>query len=195
MSRGEKREMKQFSMKISEDLLGASRIAADCDGLPLARWIKDSMERSIGMSGFEIKKKIVQEGGSRIFKNWNAVSGITEEEFLEALEWVCDDPNADDGLLTREIGLLVTQDAERKAFMLDPNVNELAKKAYGGEWDESKTRGCIIKLKRVYSGPERQCGFYFFDEKEAAKAKEFGKSCGMWGRWTGNVSLSARDSI
>lgn len=41
---------------------------------------------------FDIKKKLVLEGNSRIFNDWAAHSTITAEEFLENLEWVCDDP-------------------------------------------------------------------------------------------------------
>lgn len=42
--------------------------------------------------GYNYKKRLVQEGKSQIFKNWADHSSITAEEFLENLEWVCDDP-------------------------------------------------------------------------------------------------------
>lgn len=42
--------------------------------------------------GYNYKKRLVQEGKSQIFKNWASHSSITAEEFLENLEWVCDDP-------------------------------------------------------------------------------------------------------
>ena len=58
------------------------------------------------MYNFEIKKKIVMNGGSRIFKNWNQlVPNLTEEMFIDALKWVCEDPKDEKGRLTREIGL------------------------------------------------------------------------------------------
>lgn len=41
---------------------------------------------------FDIKKKLVLNGQSRIFNNWSEHSTITTEEFLENLEWVCNDP-------------------------------------------------------------------------------------------------------
>lgn len=57
------------------------------------------------MNNFEIKKKIVLSGGSRIFNNWAAHSTITLDEFISALEWVCADPMDDNGKMTREIAL------------------------------------------------------------------------------------------
>lgn len=57
------------------------------------------------MNTFEIKKKIVLSGSSRIFNNWSAHSTITQEDFLSALEWLCNDPKDDKGRLTREIAL------------------------------------------------------------------------------------------
>lgn len=57
------------------------------------------------MNTFEIKKKIVLSGESRIFNDWVAHSSITQDEFLSALEWLCDDPLDDKGRLTREIAL------------------------------------------------------------------------------------------
>lgn len=57
------------------------------------------------MSNFEIKKKIVLSGNSRIFNDWAAHSTITQDEFISALEWLCNDPLDDKGRLTREIAL------------------------------------------------------------------------------------------
>ena len=61
---------------------------------------------------FESKKKIVLEGESKIFKNWAEHSTITQEEFLEALEWLCNDPcngGSTKNRMTREIGLTPTE--------------------------------------------------------------------------------------
>lgn len=57
------------------------------------------------MNNFEIKKKIVLSGNSEIFKNWSEHSNITKEDFIEALEWLCNDPLDESGRMTREIGL------------------------------------------------------------------------------------------
>lgn len=54
---------------------------------------------------FETKKKIVLENRSRVFKEWAKHSAITKEEFVDALEWVCDDPLDEYSRLTRGIGL------------------------------------------------------------------------------------------
>lgn len=58
--------------------------------------------------GFEKKAQMVKAGGSKIFKQWSElVPELTEEDFITALEWVCDDPRGGEerGKLTREIGL------------------------------------------------------------------------------------------
>lgn len=57
------------------------------------------------MNNFEIKKKIVLAGDSRIFKDWAAHSTITMDEFVSALQWVCEDALDENGKLTREIAL------------------------------------------------------------------------------------------
>lgn len=57
------------------------------------------------MNNFEIKKKIVLAGNSRIFKDWAAHSTITMDDFILALQWVCEDVLDENGKLTREIAL------------------------------------------------------------------------------------------
>lgn len=55
---------------------------------------------------FKKKKDIVLKGKSKILNNWQTVSTVTTEEFLTALEWLCNDSLDDKGYMTREIGLL-----------------------------------------------------------------------------------------
>lgn len=57
------------------------------------------------MTSFETKKKIVLAGDSRIFKDWAAHSTITMDEFISALQWLCEDELDKNGKLTREIAL------------------------------------------------------------------------------------------
>lgn len=58
------------------------------------------------MNNFEIKKRIVLAGESKVFKNWQELlPNITEDMFLAALKWVCEDPAEHGEKLTREIGL------------------------------------------------------------------------------------------
>lgn len=57
------------------------------------------------MNNFEIKKEIVLAGNSRIFNDWAAHSTITMDEFVSALQWVCEDALDESGKLIREIAL------------------------------------------------------------------------------------------
>lgn len=54
---------------------------------------------------FERDKRIIKEGKSEILKNWKKHSKITDEEFIENLKWVREDPLDEKGRITREIGL------------------------------------------------------------------------------------------
>lgn len=56
-------------------------------------------------SAFEIVRAIVENGESRVFKNWQEHSNITKEDFLEAMEWLLADPMDKKNRMTREIGL------------------------------------------------------------------------------------------
>jgi len=44
------------------------------------------------MNNFDVKKKIVLDGKSKVFNNWSETTGISVETFLQGLEWVCGDP-------------------------------------------------------------------------------------------------------
>lgn len=57
------------------------------------------------MNNFEIKRQIVLAGNSRIFNDWAAHSTITMDDFISALQWVCEDALDKNGKLTREIAL------------------------------------------------------------------------------------------
>lgn len=57
------------------------------------------------MNNFEVKKKIVLSGNSRVFNDWAAHSTITIDDFISALHWVCEDVLDENGKLTREIAL------------------------------------------------------------------------------------------
>lgn len=57
---------------------------------------------------FETCKKIVEAGSSKVFENWKALAPITKEDFLDALKWICKDPEdggANGDKMTREVGL------------------------------------------------------------------------------------------
>ena len=55
---------------------------------------------------YEIKKKIISSGNSRVFKLWKEIlPDLTEETFLSELKWLCDDTLDENRRLTRELGL------------------------------------------------------------------------------------------
>lgn len=101
----------------------------------------------------------VKAGESRIFKNWQEWGLITEDEFIDALTWLCDDPLTEDGKLTRELAMLESKDMREK---------KLSERTDGGEkfalpYDESKLKGELVKLKRVYDERGNFIGFYTVD--------------------------------
>ena len=59
------------------------------------------------MNNFEIKKKIVRQGGSEVFKTWHETFGVSEVDFIEGLRWLCEDTLDEKGRLTRELGVHV----------------------------------------------------------------------------------------
>lgn len=139
---------------------------------------QDAADDAAETDAFAVKAAIVRKGGSTVFANWRATAGITQDEFLDALRWVCADPNAVDGRLTREIGLDVTHDAKIKALM-ESDASPEQKRAFGGAWDEGKARGRIVRLTRHYDNLGEFAGFF----------TEGGR------RWAGSVSLNARDHV
>ena len=54
---------------------------------------------------FEIAKKIVESRNSKVFNDWQAHIGCTQEEFLRELEWVYDDERTYLGKPTRAMGV------------------------------------------------------------------------------------------
>ena len=55
-----------------------------------------------------MEKSFIFNPNSKIFRSWQEHSTITEEEFVEALGWLHDDPRDEQGRMTREIGLTPT---------------------------------------------------------------------------------------
>ncbi|WP_242363769.1 hypothetical protein [Limosilactobacillus antri] len=106
------------------------------------------------MTNFDSKKKIVENGSSEIFNNWNEKFGISKDEFIENLKWVCEDPangrstvtTKNDGL-TREIAIDANHDARVRAENM--SMSDEARKMFGQPYDESKCEAHIVKLRRV----------------------------------------------
>lgn len=78
-------------------------------------------------NNFEIKKKIVLAGGSKIFKNWSEHSTITMDDFLEALEWVCEDEFDEKNRRIRWIGLEPDRIVKLKAIYGEDGFSSYAK--------------------------------------------------------------------
>lgn len=53
---------------------------------------------------YDIAEKIVKAGNSQVFDYWNKFGQVTQEEFMEAVKWLCDDPMPN-GQITREVEL------------------------------------------------------------------------------------------
>lgn len=120
----------------------------------------------------EAKKKAVEEGKSRIFANWQKFAGITKEEFIDALEWLHDDPMPD-GKLTRELGCTMPANAGIPADKI-------------AMWGESEEHAPGV------DGLHRLSRHYHDDGSFAGFADEHGRS---WGGIQGCASISCIDKI
>lgn len=105
----------------------------------------------------DTKLKIIEAGGSEVFKNWQKYGLITKEEFIEAITWLCEDPLNEFGELSRRIGLDVTQDMENK-------VIEEQNPRFNFGYDENKLKGRIVKLRQVYDEKGKFVGFYKIED-------------------------------
>lgn len=138
---------------------------------------------------FHLKRKIelVKNGQSKVFENWKEYGLITEDEFIEALNWLCSDPLTGDGNLTREIALMVTKDMENKILSERTDGSE----KFADDYDQNNLKGEIVKLERKYSKyetidgwKEKFAGFYRIDNNRL---------------WNGNgikkIALSPTDRV
>lgn len=106
---------------------------------------------------YEAKKRIVQAGESRICNNWVEHTDVTPQDFLEALEWVCEDPFDKEGRITREIGLEQNRIVRLQVFRDDSTglmslVDiEVLKKSLPHRWEghglltDSTVRFCCLQ--------------------------------------------------
>ena len=110
---------------------------------------------------FNLRHKTAQvkAGESKVFNNWKEWGLVTEEEFIDALTWLCDDPLNEDGRLTRELAMLETEDMRNKK--LSERGGGWAR--FASAYDESNLKGELVKLKRVYDKCGNFVGFYRVD--------------------------------
>lgn len=120
----------------------------------------------------ESKRKLVLDGKSRIFSNWQHYAGITAEDFIAALEWLHDDPMTD-GRLTRELGCTMPANAGIPA-------DKLA--MWGDMPEHAPGVDGLHRLTRSYYADGTFQGF--FDENGH-----------RWGGLHGDVSISCIDNI
>lgn len=79
-------------------------------------------------NNYEAKARIVRAGKSKVFQDWHEHAGVSMEEFLAGLRWLCEDPMPD-GKPTRELGCIARADAlwteEQKEIIgsIEPNPN------------------------------------------------------------------------
>ena len=97
------------------------------------------------MCFLNLKKRIIKDGNSEVLKEWQRYCGITEEEFIEALEWLAEDPMTPLGRPTRAIGTTLTSDGHNKVLS-----DQFPDQAKSFPYDESKIRSNIEKFKYGY---------------------------------------------
>lgn len=123
------------------------------------------------MSKYEIKAKIVKAGASKVFQSWNHYAGITMDDFLDGLKWLCDDPMDEQGRYTRELGCVRHPDA---------GMSE-DEKALWGEVPHTPGIARLYRLTRCYT-QDGGCAFYDEDGH-------------IWGGTTDYASISAGDRV
>lgn len=119
---------------------------------------------------YEIKEKIVKSGNSRVFQSWHENAGITMEEFLDGLRWLCNDPMTD-GHLTRELGCVRRADSG-----YTPEQLEIL-----GDVEQPSGLG-LHRLARGYDNQGRFVGFYDEDGR-------------LWAKGGDRASISAHDRV
>lgn len=118
-------------------------------------------------NSYSIKEKIVRAGQSRVFNNWHERGGISLDDFLDGLKWLCDDPMPD-GRMTRELGCDIAED-------LDEVYAATAPIPVHGV-------GTLVRLRRVY----------FDDGQFACFADESGRT---WHTSINRASINVKDRI
>lgn len=108
------------------------------------------------MTDFTLKKQLVENGKSQVFNNWNKLFGISKDEFIKNLEWLCNDPQNGksattfkNDALTREIAIEANNEAMKRAEFMA--MDEKARKMFGENFDESKCEAHIVKLTRKFN--------------------------------------------
>lgn len=103
------------------------------------------------MNNFEIKRQIVLAGNSRIFNDCAAHSTITMDDFIRALQWVCEDVPDEIGKLTREIALAPDRIVKLR------RVND--RSGMAGFYEYPSDNGSVGSLGALWNGEKFPDGF------------------------------------
>lgn len=90
------------------------------------------------MKTLEIKKNIVLKGESKVFQNWHEFTGVSMEDFIAGLEWLCEEPIRENGKLRRELACRRDGTLLRLTRMYDKNdfcvfVDEQTHRVWSGD--------------------------------------------------------------
>lgn len=102
---------------------------------------------------FDVKMKVLKSGNSRVFKEWNRYCGIQEDEFIEALKWLAEDPRTPLGRPTRAVGITLNSDGFNKVY-----ADKYPDRPKAFPYDDSKIRSEMKKLECVYQSDVNSYG-------------------------------------
>lgn len=129
---------------------------------------------------FYMKKKLVLLGESRVFNDWHEHSGISKDDFINGLIWICSDPGYTYVWDESEMKWKLTAESAEEVKAAGKEVQWLLSRELGIDDD-----GNLHLLKRLYY---ENCSFAGFFESKST-------SFSVLERWNGYVSISANDRI
>jgi hypothetical protein len=130
---------------------------------------------------FEVKKKIVLSGNSEVFNRWkeHTYGALTEEAFLDGLEWVCADPVYENNRVKRAIGLHADGtiakltyyhqgiDFTTLRYAEDHDEKHHAGQPFNGDFfTRDLTKILSPQEVKIWGKTERQCGKFFISIKD-----------------------------
>lgn len=127
-----KKELRTMKYEEYEDWLKAEMEEREKND---AKWAKIHEAEKEAHFNYAIKEKIVKAGNSEIFNKWHEY-GVSEEDFLNGLKWLCEDPLIGRGRLTRELGC--TPDGKLvklKRVLIKGQLTAFYEEETGYHWD------------------------------------------------------------
>lgn len=102
---------------------------------------------------FDVKMKVLKSSNSKVFKERNRYCGIQEDEFIEALEWLAEDPRTPLGRPTRAIGITLNSDGFNKVY-----ADKYPNRPEAFPYDDRKIRSEMKKLDCFYKSDTNSSG-------------------------------------